>query len=111
MSTKWRDALKEFAKRDLPKPVKKKRVNVSQEREKARQRADILIGFNNSRIESKKRQRSKGDRFAFNNVHRNGAMTADQIRWLTKMEILKYEREKEKQEKMELIETVLAKKA
>lgn len=110
MSTKWRDALKELSKRDLPKMVKKpKPVKISQEREKARKQADLMVGFHNGRIESKKRQRSTGDRYAFNQVYRNGAMTADQIRWLTKKEILKYEKEKKRQTKVEKIREILSK--
>lgn len=109
MSTKWRDALKEFSKREIPKrPKKQKVVNISQEVEKARGQADVMVGFNNGRIESKKRQRSKGDRFAFYQVARNGAMTAEQIDFFIKQSIAEYEAIKEKREKQDIIARILA---
>ena len=97
MSTKWRDALKEYSKRDLPKKqVKETSVIITQSDEKAFSGSDLMLGFNNGRIDSKKRQKAGGVRYAINQVRFNGAMTADQIKWLTKQNILKYEQEVKK---------------
>ena len=88
---KMRDALLEFSKREkLPKMVKgaTKRANAQERANKA----DILIGFNNSRVESKKRQKSAGLRFTMNKV-RGGATTKEQLDFVLKQELERMQRE------------------